>query len=95
MRFGPALRACGERFSADGTGSENFLYNAAIKDESRVYSACGDGKIPFVSATDIAAVAFRALTDEKPHNTSYLIVGPELLTYDQVYSLFGPKLTWM
>ncbi|KAF9818518.1 hypothetical protein IEO21_02756 [Rhodonia placenta] len=44
-----------------------------IKDEGKIYTACGDGKIPFISATDIAAVAFRALTDEKPHNTDYRI----------------------
>lgn len=29
-------------------------------------------------------MAFHALTDEKPHNTEYRILGPELLTHDQV-----------
>jgi festuclavine dehydrogenase len=56
----------------------------AIKNENKIYSAAGDGKIPFVSADDIARVAFRALTDKKPHNTEHIILGPELLTYDQV-----------
>jgi ergot alkaloid biosynthesis protein len=66
---------------------ENFSEQAqksTIQGQSRIYSACGDGRIPFVSAGDIAAVAFRALTDEKSHDTSYRILGPELLTYDQV-----------
>ena len=54
-----------------------------------MYTACGDGKIPFVSATDIAAVAFRTLTDEKPHNTDYRVLGPDLLTYDEVYYPLG------
>ncbi|KAA8651201.1 hypothetical protein EYZ11_009242 [Aspergillus tanneri] len=55
-----------------------------VKEHSKIYTACGDGRIPFVSATDIAAVAFRALTDAKSHNCDYRILGPELLTYDEV-----------
>lgn len=37
-----------------------------------------------MSAIDIAAVVFRALTDPKSHNCDYRILGPELLTYDEV-----------
>ena len=47
-------------------------------------TATGNGKVPFVSANDIAAVAFRALIDEKPHNTDHLILGSDLLSYDDV-----------
>ncbi|OJD29741.1 agroclavine dehydrogenase [Diplodia corticola] len=47
-------------------------------------TACGDGKIPFISADDIAAMVFHTLTDEKPHNTSYRVLGPELLTHDDI-----------
>ncbi|RYP10946.1 hypothetical protein DL764_000382 [Monosporascus ibericus] len=81
---------------------ENFSYphelqRIAIKDESKIYSAAGDGRIPFVSADDIARVGFRALTDEKPHDTDHIILGPDLLTYDQVAatltSLLNRKIT--
>lgn len=58
----------------------------AINEKDKIYSAAGDGKIPFISADDIARVAFHALTDQKPHNTEHLILGPELLTYDNVRS---------
>ena len=61
---------------------------STIRDEGKIYTACGDGRVPFVSAIGVAAVAFRALTDEIPHNTDHGILGPELLTYDQVYRLF-------
>lgn len=67
---------------------ENFIEGGhlfSIKGESKIYTACGDGKVPFIGVTDIAAVAFRALTDEKPHNTDYRVLGPELLTHDQVH----------
>lgn len=38
---------------------------------------------------DIAAVAFHALTDDNPHNTDIRVLGPELLTYDDVCPLCG------
>lgn len=58
---------------------------AAIKNENAIYTATGDGLVPFVSASDIAAVAFRLLTDEKPPaQIDYRVVGPEHLTHDQV-----------
>ncbi len=63
----------------------NYSHQITIKDEGKIYTACEDGKIPFVSAADIGAVAFHVLTDIKPHNTEYRILGPELLTYDEVH----------
>jgi len=66
---------------------ENFAQRwhlATIQNEGKFYTACGEGKIPFISAVDIAAVAFRALTDEKTHNTDYLLEGAELLSHDQI-----------
>ncbi|KAI9743498.1 MAG: hypothetical protein M1818_002811 [Claussenomyces sp. TS43310] len=66
---------------------ENLLeeqHVASIRDEGKIYTACGDGKIPFVSATDIAAVAFRALVDVSSHNAEYRVLGPALLTYDEI-----------
>ena len=67
--------------------AENFStrhHLMTIQKEGKIYSACGDGKAAFISTTDIAAVAFRALTDEKTHNTDYAIGGAELLTHDEV-----------
>lgn len=72
---------------ANRNAIENFLEDGPlflIKKQGKVYTATGNGKAPFVSADDIAAVAYRALTDKKSHNTDYLILGPELLSYDEV-----------
>ncbi|KIV95362.1 hypothetical protein, variant [Exophiala mesophila] len=63
------------------------VFNKEIIDKGQISSGAKNGKLPWVSAEDIAAVAYRLLTDEKPHNTDYTVRGPELLTYDQV-SLF-------
>ena len=57
----------------------------------KIYTACQDGKIPFISADDIAEVAFYALTNEKSYNCDMRILGPELLTYDDVSPNSGNK----
>ncbi|KAL9591450.1 MAG: hypothetical protein Q9179_007712, partial [Wetmoreana sp. 5 TL-2023] len=63
-----------------------------IRDEGRLCSATGEGKLPWVSAEDIAAVAFRALTDEKSHDCDHLIVGPDLLSYGQLAEILTSVL---
>jgi uncharacterized protein YbjT (DUF2867 family) len=53
---------------------------AGVRD-GEIVTATGDGRVGFVDAADIAAVAARALTDPVPHNTDHLITGPEALSY--------------
>jgi uncharacterized protein YbjT (DUF2867 family) len=77
----------GQAADSDVENLSQWQHHESIKKEGKIYSACGDGKVPFVSAGDIAAVAFRALTDEKTHNTDYRVLGPELLTHDQVCTI--------
>ncbi|OQU98159.1 hypothetical protein CLAIMM_03983 [Cladophialophora immunda] len=55
-----------------------------IRNENRIYTACEDGKAPFISAIDIAAVAYEVLTCESPQHCDYRLLGPELLSYDEV-----------
>jgi len=56
----------------------------SIKEEGRIYSATEDGRIPFVSADDIAACAVSALTTLDAPNVDYLVLGDELLSYGDV-----------
>lgn len=46
-----------------------------------IVTGTGDGRVGFVDAADIAAVAARALLDPVPHNTDHLITGPAALSY--------------
>ncbi|WP_163508130.1 ergot alkaloid biosynthesis protein [Fodinicola acaciae] len=46
-----------------------------------IVTATGDGRLGFVDARDIAAVAVRALTSDEPPNTEYVLTGPETLSY--------------
>ena len=62
---------------------------AAIRDEGRIYTAAGDGRVPFIDAEDIAAVAVEALTAPGFDNGELVLTGPEALTYDQVAATIG------
>lgn len=59
-----------------------------VSKTNTIFTATQDGKIPFVSADDIAEVAFHALTDEKSYNCDFKVLGPENLTYDMVRTPF-------
>lgn len=66
---------------------DNFAetyHQHSIQKKGVIYAGAGDGKLAFVAAKDIAAVAFRAFTDKVPHNTDHIITGPEALSYDEV-----------
>ncbi|KAK0733928.1 hypothetical protein B0T26DRAFT_670273 [Lasiosphaeria miniovina] len=71
---------------------EQPFYIKSIKDESRLYSATSDAKIPWVSADDIAAVAAKCLTSPDPPNTEYLVLGPELLSYSDIADILTKVL---
>ncbi|KAK0457592.1 uncharacterized protein EV420DRAFT_1480652 [Desarmillaria tabescens] len=78
---------------------ENFLtiHLGTIRKQNTIMSASGDGRIGFISADDIADLVVSALSDEKSHNTDHILLGPELLTYDDVADIFtevlGRKIT--
>lgn len=63
----------------------------AIAGEGKIVSATGEGRLPFVDAEDIAAVAVRALADARPHQTAHLVTGPEALSYPEVAKILGVR----
>lgn len=65
---------------------ENFLQGPrqSIKEKGEIYSGMGSGLVPWISCEDIGAVGVHALTSPQPPNRDFLILGPELLTYNDV-----------
>ncbi|MER5949929.1 NAD(P)H-binding protein [Streptomyces sp. NPDC001904] len=61
----------------------------SIRDEGIIWTAAGSGRVGFVDAEDIAAVALRALTDEQAPNADLLLTGPEALGYDDIAAIMG------
>lgn len=64
-------------------------HRATIAEEDAIYSAAADGRVGWISADDIAAVAARALTDLDRPNGELMLTGPEALSYDEVASRIG------
>lgn len=68
------------------TWSETFSTDLrpGILNGDAIVSTTKDGRVPFVSVEDVADVAYKALVEEIPRNGEYIIVGPEIHSYDEV-----------
>ncbi|KAK1967069.1 family ergot alkaloid biosynthesis protein [Colletotrichum eremochloae] len=67
-------------------------HRRSIVNESMIYSAAADGKIPWVATEDVAAVAYQLLTQEDAPNDQYIVLGPELLSYDDIAEILSDVL---
>jgi uncharacterized protein YbjT (DUF2867 family) len=72
---------------------QNLLAQAEyiIKD-GVVYSASGDGKIPYIDPRDIAAVAFVTLTQPGHLGKKYVLTGGEAISYRQAAEIIGATI---
>lgn len=72
---------------------QNLLGQADyIKKEGVVYSASGDGKIPYIDARDIAAVAAVTLTKPGHLGRKYVVTGGEALSYREAAEVIGQTI---
>ncbi|WP_285549352.1 NAD(P)H-binding protein [Streptomyces lavendulae] len=65
------------------------LHALSIRAEGVIRTAAGTGRVGFVDAEDIAAVAVRALTGVRAPNTDLVLTGPETLGYDDVAAIIA------
>ncbi len=65
---------------------QNFVTERlpSILHEDSITSATEDGRVPFIDAWDIAAVAVAALTGPHINSREHVLTGPEALSYDDV-----------
>ncbi|EFL12950.1 conserved hypothetical protein [Streptomyces sp. C] len=63
------------------------LHALSIRTEGVIRTATGTGRVGFVDAEDIAAVAARALTGVRAPNTDLVLTGPETLGHDDVAAI--------
>ncbi|AWH89268.1 ergot alkaloid biosynthesis protein [Limnobaculum parvum] len=71
--------------------SEEY-HMSSILDESRIYSATFDGRVPFVDTSDIAAVACSALLRHDSLNRDVVITGPKALSYCDVAKIISSAI---
>jgi uncharacterized protein YbjT (DUF2867 family) len=64
--------------------TDNFLGSAAtIAGQGAVYGSAGAGRVGFVDARDIAAVAVTVLVEGGHDGREYLVTGPAALTFEE------------
>ena len=69
---------------------QNLLAQAEyVIKESAIYSPSGDGKIPYIDASDVAAVAFVTLTQPGHLGKKYALTGREAISYRQAAEIIG------
>ena len=71
---------------------QNFInfHSPSIKGNNAFYIPLEDAKVSLVDVRDIAGVAVKSLIDEDKHkNKTYLITGPEALSYHQVAEILS------
>lgn len=77
---------------------KNFMQNfpTFLRDMIRtgtVYSSQGEGRVPFIDARDIAAVAARILLDPKAHaGKVYTLTGPQALTNAEALAVIAEHI---
>ena len=60
-----------------------------IRDTGTIATAAGMGRVGFVDAEDIAAVAVHALTDVRSPDSDLILTGPQALSHDEVAAIVG------
>ena len=72
---------------------QNLIFDSAsIKEQSTIYAPMADGKIGMVDARDIAAVAVKSLTEEGHEGKTYILTGPEAISYLDIANTFSKIL---
>ena len=79
---------------------QNLLGQARqIAATGSIFQPVGDARIGFIDVRDIAAVAARALTEDGHEGQTYVLSGPEALTYQDVAAKLseatGRKITYL
>ncbi|MFL6055923.1 MAG: NAD(P)H-binding protein [Actinoallomurus sp.] len=72
-------------FMQNFTGTH--AHAVSIREDGIIRTATGSGRVGFVDAEDIAAVAVHALTDEHAPNTDLVLTGPEALSHDDIATI--------
>ena len=77
---------------------KNFMqnFNTFLRDMIRtgtVYSSQGEGRVPFIDARDIAAVAARVLREPQAHaGKAYTLTGPQALTNAEALAVIAEHI---
>ncbi|MFB7087746.1 NAD(P)H-binding protein [Streptomyces sp. NPDC056296] len=72
-------------FMQNFTGTH--AHAVSVRKDGTILTAAGSGRVGFVDADDIAAVAVHALTDDHTPRGDLILTGPEALGYDDIAAI--------
>ncbi|WP_121745433.1 NAD(P)H-binding protein [Streptomyces sp. E2N166] len=72
-------------FMQNFTGTH--AHAVSVREDGTILTAAGSGRVGFVDADDIAAVAVRALTDGHAPREDLILTGPEALDHDDIAAI--------
>ena len=78
-------------FLADNSlTTDNLLteHGEGVRERGEFETAVPTARVPFIATEDIARAAFNGIVSEENSVTSFILLGPEPLTYDQVSILY-------
>jgi uncharacterized protein YbjT (DUF2867 family) len=82
-------------YLAAATYMDDLLADAEqIRRTGEVRAAAGDGRAGFVAAADVAAAAARVLTTDGHEDATYVLTGPEALSYADIAARFSAVFAW-
>jgi uncharacterized protein YbjT (DUF2867 family) len=61
----------------------------ALRERGEIATATGGGRVGFIDAADIAAAAAEALLAPEPPNASYVLTGPQTLSYPGIAAIIS------
>ena len=72
---------------------QNLIFDKdTILQQGDIYAQAGEGKIAMVDARDIAAVAVEALLNDGHEGKTYVLTGPEAISYYDIAEAFSKAL---
>jgi uncharacterized protein YbjT (DUF2867 family) len=72
---------------------QNIRWSAqTIAQTGSIYNCIGDTKISHVDSRDVAAVAAVCLTETGHENQSYVLTGPQAITFNDIANIFAKTL---
>jgi uncharacterized protein YbjT (DUF2867 family) len=82
-------------YVAAATYMEGLLDEAEqIRRTGEIRASAGDGRTGFIAVSDVAAAAARVLTTAGHAGATYVLTGPEALSYADVAARFARVLAW-
>ena len=72
---------------------QNLIFDReTIRQQGAIYAQGGDGRVPMIDARDIASAAVASLLDPGHEGKTYVLTGPEAVSYHEIATTLTEKL---